>query len=248
MEMPGEVMQALAARKSTRDHRHEGFDRRERVGDRRLLAEQHRIDFDQELRNLIGGPPQHDAVDMRKMRLRRLEIGDAAVEDDRPVGMGALQRMDQRIVERRDGPVVFGAQSVEPRLARMDDDAAAPAASPLRRSAESLLGLLLVDADPAFDGDRNADRGGHRGDAVGHKLGLAHETRAEAAALHPVGRAAAIEIDFVIAEVRPDPRRFGEPRGSAPPSWSATGCSSAAKPIRRSRGPNTTASAVTISV
>ena len=64
--MPGEVMQALAARKSTRDHRHEGFDRRERVGDGRLLAEQERIDIDQELRLLIGGATEHHAVDIVK--------------------------------------------------------------------------------------------------------------------------------------------------------------------------------------
>ena len=50
MEMPGIVMQALAALKPSRDHRHEGFDRLERVGDRRFFAEQRRVDADQELR------------------------------------------------------------------------------------------------------------------------------------------------------------------------------------------------------
>ena len=46
---------------------------------------------------------------MGKMRARCLEIGEAAVEDDRPVGMGALQIMDEAIVERRNRPVVLGA-------------------------------------------------------------------------------------------------------------------------------------------
>jgi hypothetical protein len=36
--------------------------------------------------------------------------------------------------------------------------------------------------------------------------------------------------------------------GSLPPSWSATGCSTALKPSRRSRGPKMIAPVVTISV
>ena len=42
-------------------------------------------------------------------------------------------------------------------------------------------------------------------------VGLAHEAGAEAAALHPVGRAAAIEIDLVVAELGADARRLREP-------------------------------------
>ena len=79
-------------------------------------------------------------------------------------------------------------------------------------SVESLARLLLVDADAALDRDRNVDRRNHRRDAFGDQLRLAHQAGAEPAALHPVGRAAAIEIDFVIAELGADPRRLGEPR------------------------------------
>ena len=70
MEMPREVMQALAALKPARDHRHEGFDRLESVGDRRLVAEQLRVDADQEFGRLIGGAPDHDPVDMPKLGAR----------------------------------------------------------------------------------------------------------------------------------------------------------------------------------
>jgi hypothetical protein len=77
--------------------------------------------------------------------------------------------------------------------------------------------LLLVDADAAFDGDRNVDRGGHRSHAFANQRRLAHETGAEAAALNPVGWAAAVEIDLVIAEVFADPRRFDEPPRLRPP-------------------------------
>ena len=78
--------------------------------------------------------------------------------------------------------------------------------------AERLARLLLVDADAALDGHRDVDRRGHRRDAFGDQRRLAHQAGAEPAALHPVGRAAAIEIDFVIAEIGADPRRLGEPR------------------------------------
>ena len=71
--------------------------------------------------------------------------------------------------------------------------------------------LLLVDADAALDRDRNVDRRGHRHNAFGDQLGFAHEAGAETAALHPVGRAAAIEIDLVVAEFGADARRLREP-------------------------------------
>ena len=93
--MPGVIVQALAALKPARDHRHKGFDRLEPIGDRRRLAEQLRIDADQQFRILIGRAAEHDSVDMAEMRARRVEVREAAVEDDRPVGMGALQIMDE---------------------------------------------------------------------------------------------------------------------------------------------------------
>ena len=110
--------------------------------------------------------------------------------------MGALQRMNVRPAQR-----AAGAIAVEPGFARMDDERRR-AGRPRRFSegAERLLRLLLVDADPALDTDRNVDRRGHRRDAVGDKVGLAHQAGAETAVSHPVGRAAAIEIDFVIAK------------------------------------------------
>ena len=47
-------------------------------------------------------------------------------------------------------------------------------------------------------------------DAVGDQRRLGHQAGAEAAGLHPVRRAADIEVDLVIAELRGDPRRFGQ--------------------------------------
>ena len=70
------------------------------------------------------------------------------------------------------------------------------------------FGILVVDADAAFDGDRNAHRGLHRGDALADKLRLRHQTGAEAPVLHAVGRTAGIEIDLVEARIGADARAF----------------------------------------
>ena len=56
------------------------------------------------------------------------------------------------------------------------------------------------------------DRGLHGRDAVADEGGLAHQAGAEAAVLDPVGRAAHIEVDLVVAELGADPRGLGELR------------------------------------
>src|SRR5262249_7789061 len=75
---------------------------------------------------------------------------------------------------------------------------------------ERLLRILLVDADAAFDRDRQLDRARHGGDAVADERRLRHQARAEAAPLHPLRRAADIEIDLVVAEIGSDACADGE--------------------------------------
>ena len=95
------------------------------------------------------------------------------------------------------------AWTIDARRARRRD--------PLDQREQRLARLLLVDADAAFDGDGNFDRRRHRRDAFGDQRRLAHQAGAEAAVLHAVGRAAAIEVDLVVAEIGADARRLGEP-------------------------------------
>ncbi len=78
---------------------------------------------------------------------------------------------------------------------------------------ERLFGILVVDAEPAFDGDRHAHRSLHRRDAIADQHRLRHQAGAEPALLHAVRRAADIEIDFVIAEIGANARGRGERRG-----------------------------------
>ena len=109
--------------------------------------------------------------------------------------------------------------------------------------------VLLVDADAALDRDRHRDGGLHRRDAVADQRRLAHQAGAEAPVLHPVGRAADVEVDLVIAEIRADPRRRGEVaadrsrRAAAPPDAPPGRSRAAAR-----AAPWITAPVVTISV
>ena len=70
--------------------------------------------------------------------------------------------------------------------------------------------ILIVDADPALHGDGNAHRPLHGADTLGNQRRLRHQAGAEPAVLHPIGRTADIEIDFVIAEILADPGRDRE--------------------------------------
>ena len=93
---------------------------------------------------------------------------------------------------------------------------------------------------------RERRTGPHRRDAFASPS-PARAGGAQAAVLHPVGGAAAIEVDLVIAGKWAPMRAASASRFGAAPPASATGCSLSSKPISCSRGPNTTASAVTTS-
>ena len=72
--------------------------------------------------------------------------------------------------------------------------------------------VVLVHAQPAFHRDRDVHRGDHRRHALAHQFRLAHQAGAEAPGLHPVGRAAAIEVDLVVTPVRGDVRGLRQQR------------------------------------
>ena len=79
-----------------------------------------------------------------------------------------------------------------------------------RQRIERDFRILIVDAEPAFDGDGNADRALHGLDAGRDQRRLRHQAGAEAAILHPVRRTTDIEVDLVIAEILADLRSGGE--------------------------------------
>jgi hypothetical protein len=163
------------------------------------------VDAGQNIRVLIRQAAEHDAVHMGKMGFCLVKGGDAAIEHDLERLMIALQPIDALIVQRRDGAILLGRETLEPGLARVNDQRGAACARDRGRKAfEPFLLILFVDADAAFDGDRNRHGGTHRGQTFADAAGLGHETGAEATFLHAIGGTAAVEIDLTIAKVLAD--------------------------------------------
>ena len=163
------------------------------------------------VRRLVGGAAEHHAVDVIQMPRGRVEVLDAAVENDRQLGACGLEPVHAVVIERRDLAVLLRRQTVEPRLARVhDEDAAAGAGDRIDKALQVGLAVLLVDADAAFDGHGHGDALLHGGDACGDQLGLRHEAGAEATLLHAVGWAADVEIDLGVAEAFTDGGGFCE--------------------------------------
>ena len=205
-EMPRDRMQPRAKAKLAFDIRHHGLKCVLHRGERGCLAEQFGIDVEQTPRLLIGGAAQHDAIDMSKVRPRLCKTADATVDDDGHVRHRRLQPIDPVVVERRDVAIFLRRQSVEPGLAGVNDQRIrAGRDHSLRQRIEGGFGILIVDTDPAFDGDRDGHGLLHRRDASGDQRRLSHQAGAETALFHPVRRTTDIEVDFVVAEILADP-------------------------------------------
>ncbi len=152
---------------------------------------------------MIGGAAQHHPVDaLRQMRLGLVQRADAAVDHDGQVRAAALQPVDDVVVERGDVPVFLGAEALQPGLAGVDHKGRHPGlVAAFDQSEQALVRILLVHPDAALDGGRHSDGCGDGGHALGHQIRLAHQAGAETAALHPVRRAADVQVDLDIAHV-----------------------------------------------
>ena len=62
-----------------------------------------------------------------------------------------------------------------------------------------IVAFDLVNSNAVFHGDWDAHSIAHGFDAIGNSLGLVHQACAKGTALHAIARAAAVQIDFVIA-------------------------------------------------
>lgn len=63
----------------------------------------------------------------------------------------------------------------------------------------------LVDTDAVFDGHRHGDCVAHRRHALCHTVRRLHQAGPECTPLHPLAGAAAIEVDFRVAPLLPQP-------------------------------------------
>ena len=91
-----------------------------------------------------------------------------------------------------------------------DESATAGFAHGTHKIAHKPVTLMPVDANAVLDCDRHTHHIHHRLDAIGHQGGLGHQARTKRAALHPLGRAAAVQIDFVITPMLAQPGALGE--------------------------------------
>ncbi len=151
------------------------------------------------------------------MRIYLLAGGDAAVQNDLELREIIFKLIDPVIVERRDGAVLLGAEAGQPGFSRMDDEGPDPRLRhSLDKGFEIVITVEIVDADPRLHGDGEGGGRLHRRHAGRNRLRLRHQAGPEAAGLHPVGRAADIEVDLPIAITLRDFRTAGERFGIAP--------------------------------
>ena len=113
---------------------------------------------------------------------------------------------DQSIIERRHVAVLLGAGAPESQALRAcTHSASAPAVTTgVGERAKGRLRVLFVDAQAAFDGDRQRDRRLRSRDHLGHELRLAHQARGRTSRLHAVRGTADVKIDLTVAEVGGD--------------------------------------------
>ena len=183
---------------------------------RRRMPEQRRIHVEKECRAVVGGAADHHPVhpcgEMRAGLVQRL---DPTVDRQVHLGEGALHLVHERIVERRDVAVFLRAQPLQPGLAGVDRHPRDPRRlESVEKGGQDVTRLLIVDPDPTFHRDLGrCRRGAHRRDAIGDEPGRLHQHRAEGSRLHPVRRAADVEVDLAVAARLGEPGSLGELRG-----------------------------------
>lgn len=159
----------------------------------------------QEPRVLVRFTADHHSVQVLKLLLHLVERLDAAVDADVQVRHFGLEAMDKIVVQRRDLAVLLGAESLEPRLARMDDEHLATCvADSLYKISEEFPAVELVDPDAALDGHGDAHRILHGLETVDDDVLVLHEACAEVPVLYAVRRASAVQVHFL------EPRGFHE--------------------------------------
>ncbi len=120
------------------------------------------------------------------------------------------------VVERRNLAILLGRKPGQNRFARVHDEGVdTRGRDRVDECREKLIVVAVIDADPAFHGDRQVRAITQSAHAIGHQGGLQHEASAERAILDAVAGAADIEIDLGVTRHGADTRRFGKLLGIA---------------------------------
>lgn len=163
-----------------------------------LVAKNALVGIVQEPRVFVGFASDHHAVQVLQLLFHLVERLDAAVDADVQFGHLRLEAVHEIVMQRRDFAVLLGRETLEPRLAGVDNEyAAARIADCLYKVLEELPTVELVYPDTALDGDGNAYGILHGLEAVGHEVLALHEAGAEVPVLYAVRRASAVQVDFL---------------------------------------------------
>src|SRR6478752_1041487 len=80
----------------------------------------------------------------------------------------------------------------------------------VRERKQRLLGILLIDSNPALDRHRNPDGSPHGSDAISNHRRFRHQAGTKPPFLHAVRWTADVEVDLIVAKIFADTRRLGE--------------------------------------
>ena len=153
-------------------------------GDGGPFPEQRAVNVAEEAGGLVGGAAEHDAVESGEMFPALINCRNAAIEHNCQAGAGGFQLGYEAVIERRDFAVLLRAEAAQPGLAGVDgEDGAAGSGDFVDEGEEGFARGQVVDGDAVLDGDRDGDGGAHGGDAIGDKIRLGHQARAERAGL-----------------------------------------------------------------
>ena len=127
---------------------------------------------------MIGGPAQHDAINVIQVLQRLIQVTNSAVYTNENIWKFAFETIHAIIVQRWNIPVFLGRQTIQPGLAGMHPDSvSAGVTHRARQGRQCNLRILIVNADAAFD--RNIRNRFHHHHASSDQFRFAHQAGAE---------------------------------------------------------------------
>jgi len=167
---------------------------------------------------VIRRAAEHHAGDEGQLALDRIPGDEPPVQHEHERREIAGEPAYHVVAQRWHLAVLLRRQPLQHRVACVHDE---HVASGLRHRPDEIAHerVILdgVEADAVLDRHRQRHRVTHRAHAVGDERGLGHQARAEAAGLHALGRAAAVQVDLVVAPALAEPRPVRKLRGIAAP-------------------------------
>ncbi len=186
------------------------------AGYRVLIRKHDAIRVGQEVGVLVSLATNHHAIYVAHVLVHLVQSLHATVKDDLHMRKGLLDGIGALIDERGYLPVFLGRQPGKDGLAGMNGEAAAAGLFHAgHKPVEKIVIILVINADAGLYRHRHTDGCLHGFHALAHQFRLGHQNGADLALLHPIRRAAHIEIDLVVPVLLGNSGRFGQIPGLA---------------------------------